>query len=444
MGLLAITWMALAPVLHCEFVNIDDAEYITNNPLVYAGVTIKGIAWAFTNTHFMHWFPLTYFSHMVMCTLGGSDPWWHHLCNLLLHACNVLLLFGVLKRMTGATWQSAMVAALFAVHPLNVESVAWISERSNVLSTLFWILTLVAYVDYVQKPSLGRYCVILVSYALGYLSKPMVVTLPVILLLLDYWPLDRWNERWKLIREKVPLFVMAIAGGVMTLINQYNIGVLGSLEHFPLQTRVSSTIWSYGTYLTKIFWPMRLAVFYPHPGNSLPWTLVCFEAVLLLVVTGILLLLSRQYRYLAVGWFWFGIAVAPVSGLMQAGDHAMADRYMYVPAIGIFIAVVWGLSDVISGFRKRRFVLFAQITLGVGVFTALIMVPVTTILQERTTEDIRGRVYGVLSAFGGGVSILPVVGAGTLADTIGVGKTILIFSGIILFYGVYRVIKRTV
>ena len=371
-GLVAITWMAFAQTLNCGFVDLDDAAFFVNNPHVCAGLTAKGIAWAFTNMHLMHWFPLTYISHMIVCELSGLNPWAHHLGNLLLHICNVILLFSVLKKMTGTRWRSTFVAALFAVHPLNVESVAWISERSNVLSTFFWILTWSAYMDYVQKPISSRYRTVLLWYVLGFLSKPLLVTLPVVLLLLDCWPLNRLKEGWKLIWEKLPLFVLATAGALMTIVAQSNIGAFRSLEQFPMSIRVSNAIWSYGTYLAKAFWPMQLAVFYPHPGNSLPMALVCTEAILLLVVTGLFLLLARQYPYLTIGWFWFGITLMPMIGLMQVGNHAMADRHTYVPMIGVFIALVWGLSDAMATMKKSRFALFTQITLGIGIFMALI------------------------------------------------------------------------
>jgi Flp pilus assembly protein TadD len=335
-----------------DFLNYDDDSYVTENRHVQGGLTWKGITWAFTTTHASNWHPLTWLSHMLDCQLYGLNPKGHHLTNLLLHIANTLLLFLVLKRMTGALWRSAFVAGLFALHPLHVESVAWVAERKDVLSTFFWMTTMWAYVRYVECPRLGRYLLVLLLFSLGLMAKPMLITLPFVLLLIDYWPLSRFQfghgeaQRPKsvilshpmspflhLVREKIPL-----------------------LDVLPLQVRLANALVAYMSYIGKMIWPVHLAVFYPHPGMPPLWQ-AAGAGLLLLCVSVVVIRAARRSGYLAVGWLWYLGTLVPVLGLVQVGSQAMADRYTYVPLIGLFIVVAWGVADLAARWRYRRLVL---------------------------------------------------------------------------------------
>ncbi len=348
--LIAILVLVYAPATGFPFVNFDDNEYVTEVPQVQQGLTWGSVMWAMTTLEASFWHPLTWLSHMLDYQLFGLNPAGHHLTNLLLHLANVLLLFGVLHQMTGAVWRSALVAALFALHPLNVESVAWVAERKNVLSTLFWLLTIAAYVGYVRKPVWQRYVGMMGIFVLGLMAKPMLVTLPCVLLLLDFWPLGRLGKEGqefgrrlpRLVVEKLPLFIPVAAVSVLAIQAQSRAGALPSWEGLPLGTRVANAVFAYGLYLKKMVWPTDLAVFYPHPGNS--WE-IGSVALAALVLGGISLGVwwqGRSYRYLVVGWLWYVGTLFPVSGLIQVGGHSMADRYAYVPLMGLFIMVVWG------------------------------------------------------------------------------------------------------
>jgi protein O-mannosyl-transferase len=364
-----------------DFTNCDDPEYVTANPLVQKGLTNEGSRWAFANGSAGMWHPLTWLSHMLDCQLFGLNPAAHHRVNVVLHLINAILLFFVLKRMTGAQERSAIVAAIFALHPLRVESVAWVAERKGLLSAFFWILALWAYVRFTERRSWPRYLVVLLLFVLGVMAKPMVVTLPFVLLLLDFWPLNRLrlgsaapgssavptsgaalgrlSERVSVseaIREKLPFFAVSFAASLATF--WASRAVAGALGDLPVSARLSNAVVSYVRYLGKTLVPVDLAVIYPHPGT---WGLApTFASVVLLcaVSLGVLIFL-RSRSYLVVGWWWFLGTLVPVIGLVQAGSQAMADRFTYLPQIGLLIALVWGVADLTGGFPRRRTVLTA-------------------------------------------------------------------------------------
>ena len=340
------------------FTNLDDDEYVTDNAAVRAGLAWHGALWALTARYASNWHPLTWISHMLDCQLFGLSPTGHHLVNLLFHIANTIFLFLLLARMTGCLWRSAFVAALFGLHPLHVESVAWVAERKDVLSTFFWMLTLGAYLHYTQSPKPARYLLVLLAFALGLMAKPMLVTLPLVLLLLDLWPLGRLAREkggqgdharsWrKLVWEKIPLFVLAAASSAVTFVVQQGSGAVGSLELYPLGVRAANAIVAYVSYIAKMFWPAHLAVFYSHPGASLPIWQVAGSGLLLVCIT-VLAIRARGRPYLAVGWLWYVVTLVPVIGLVQVGHQAMADRYTYVPLVGVFIIIAWGVPELLA------------------------------------------------------------------------------------------------
>ena len=363
--LVVLTFAAFWPVLGNGFVNLDDPSYVTKNPYIRSGVTLQAVKWALTTGHNSNWHPLTWISHMIDRRLFGLDPTGHHAVNLLLHMANVILLFAVLRRMTGSLWKSAFVAALFGVHPLHVESVAWISERKDVLSTFFWLLTMWAYARYVQRPSVLRYLWVFGALALGLTAKPMLVTLPFVLLLLDYWPLERFAKRrdknagerwsgWKLILEKAPLIALAMTSSVITYIVQQKGGAVSTLGLIPPGMRVSNAVVAYVTYIGKTVWPRDLAVFYPHPGDSLRLWQILGAAVVLACITLAVFRAAQRRRYLAVGWLWYLGTLVPVIGLVQVGAHAVADRYTYIPLVGLFMIAAWGIPELAEKGRKEE------------------------------------------------------------------------------------------
>jgi Flp pilus assembly protein TadD len=369
------TFAVYCQVCSYDLVNFDDPIYVYKNQNVQSGITLDGIKWAFTTGHAGNWHPLTWLSHMLDCQLFGTDPGWHHLTNLLLHIANTLLLFAVFKRMTHALWQSAFVAAAFALHPLHVESVAWIAERKDVLSALFWILTMAAYLRYVKRPCVSRYCLVVASLILGLMAKPTLVTLPFVLLLLDYWPLDRIHLAGQtpkkarpsrklspqtLVVEKIPLFVIVLASSITTLIVQRRAGAMRQVENFGLTVRLANASISYLTYVTKMIWPRRLAMFYPHPGNSVSIFYAAFSIVVLVVITIGVLRYARSRRYLLTGWFWYLGTLVPMIGLVQVGSQAMSDRYSYLPLTGLFIIFAWGFPDLLAKWRYREYALRAS------------------------------------------------------------------------------------
>jgi Tfp pilus assembly protein PilF len=344
---------AFWPAFHCGFVNFDDDAYITANPHVQQGLNWNSVGWALTTFDAANWHPLTWLSHIFDFQLYGLQPAGHHVTSLLLHLANSILLFLVLRELTGAFGRSALVAALFAVHPLRVESVVWVAERKDVLSTFFGMLTLWAYVRYARERD-GRdvqgkvfYRAALVFFALGLMAKPMLVTLPFVLLLLDVWPLRRWQAvvpcSWQLIKEKIPFFVLAVGSSAVTLLVQNSAGAVKSLFRFSFGQRLANVPVSYARYLGKIFWPENLAVFYP-PRRWQAWE-VAGATLALALVSGWVLWQWRARPYLAVGWFWFLGTLVPVIGFVQTGDQALADRYSYVPCVGVLIMVVWGIHE---------------------------------------------------------------------------------------------------
>ena len=358
LALVGVAIAAYLPVVHNDFVYYDDPKYVTENAVVLRGLTLPGIRWAFTTGTDANWFPLTWMTHMLDVQLYGAHAGGHHVTNLMLHVISTLLLFGVLYRMTGAMGRSGFVAGLFALHPLHVESVAWVAERKDVLSTLFWMLTLWAYVWYVRKPQLKRMLLVLLMFALGLMSKPMLVTLPFVLLLLDAWPLNRLSERSirQLIVEKLPMFALAIASSIVTFIVQRKGGAVGGLEAYPLVLRIGNALVSYVGYIGRMFWPARLAAFYPYP-ESLSTGAALGAAVILAAITFLAIRNARSRPYLIVGWLWYLGTLVPVIGLIQVGNQAMADRYTYVPLIGLFIIIAWGAYDLLAKWTLRRIVL---------------------------------------------------------------------------------------
>jgi len=386
--LMVATFCIYSQVQDHEFVSFDDPIY-TQNPNVKAGFTSESVKWAFTTMDSEDWSPVNWLSHMLDYQLYGMHPKGHHLTNLFFHIANALLLFMVLHRMTGALWQSGFVAAMFAFHPLNVESVAWAAERKNVLSTLFWLLTMWAYIHYAAKPTIKSYGLVFLFFTLGLMSKPMLVTLPFALLLLDYWPLRRLkfeqerggneisekntarrSEVFRLVLEKIPLFLLTTGLSIVTFIAQKSFGAMNYAENLTFSTRVTNAMVSYLEYLGKMIWPRGLSILYPHPGNALAvWQgILCGMA--LLGITIISIRLIRKAPYFAVGWFWYLGTLLPVIGIVQAGGHAMADRYAYIPLIGIFIIVAWGVPELMSKWRYKEKVL--SISVGIIIFTLLI------------------------------------------------------------------------
>ena len=352
-----------------DFICFDDKPYVTENRRVQSGLTVKGFIWAFTTFHASNWHPLTWLSHMLDCELYGLNPMGHHWTSLHIHIANTLLLFFILQYMTGALWRSAFVAALFALHPLHVESIAWVAERKDVLSTFFGMLALLSYCRYAKQPSLAGYLLIILFLSMGLMAKPMLVTLPFLLLLLDFWPLERLRfvTVFRLVLEKIPLFVPVIISSCLTFMAQQSSGAVKSLESFPLTVRAANAFVSYASYAVKAIWPHNLTVFYPHPGNSLPLWQV-FGAILLVGGASVLAIRSlKKYPYIAVGLFWYLGTLVPVIGLIQVGPQAMADRYTYIPMTGLFIIIAWGFSDLSTKWHYRKIVLtlFAVIILSV-------------------------------------------------------------------------------
>jgi tetratricopeptide (TPR) repeat protein len=415
--LLLLTFLLFLPLRGHEFINYDDQRYVTENHQVRQGLTPAGVLWAFTTTHGANWHPLTWLSHMTDVQLFGMNPGRHHLVNLLFHLASTALLFAALVRMTGAMGKSALVAALFAVHPLHVESVAWIAERKDVLSTFFWMASLVAYQRYVARPEPRRYLLLTLLFIGGLMSKPMLVTLPLTLLLLDYWPYgrlhairDRQGRRggakrgpptraaqtsttgvsqqgrdtlrdrtpqpalarfWPVLTEKIPLLALSAVSAVVTYLVQQQGGAVSSLGLLPPQARVANALTSTVAYLGKMIVPRGLAVFYPHPLSVPAWQPVT-ALLLLFVVSAAVVSLARSKPYLLAGWLWYLVTLAPVLGIVQAGGQSMADRYTYVPLLGLFVALSWLVPDLVPHGPSRRLVLGC---LGAGAVAVLL--PVT-------------------------------------------------------------------
>ena len=354
--LAVITLAAFWRVLECDFINYDDNLYVTENRHVQAGFTRESVRWALTARYEATWQPLVWLSYILDYQLYGLRAYGYHLTNLLLHIANTLLLFLIFRRMTGSLWRSAFVAVLFAIHPLHVESVAWVAERKDVLSTLFWVLTIWAYFSYTKRPEIKSYLLVILAFALGLMAKPVLVTLPFALLLLDFWPLCRFPRHWKLLWEKVPLFALAVGSCVMTSITLQEGGALSSLERLPFDVRLANALISYVKYIRKMLWPRDLAIIYPHPMAGLPVWQVMGAVLALVCLSALIIRAVRRRPYLAVGWLWYIGTLVPMIGLAQVGTQALADRYTYVPLIGIFIIVAWGVPDLPAlGKAERRY-----------------------------------------------------------------------------------------
>ena len=397
--LLAFATLALyAPVARAPFLNFDDNVYSTDSPQVRAGLSWNTVVWAFRTPKALDWHPITWLSFALDCQIFGLNPGGYHTTNLLLHAANAVLLFLMLESATGLVWRSLAVAALFALHPINVESVAWIAERKNVLSMFFFLLALAAYGWYTRRPGIGRYLAVTLAFALGLMSKAQVITFPFCLLLLDYWPLGRIAPTrelgtelahgpvggpylWKLIGEKIPWFAMSAASAVITMNTggqafNYMLMTDASQTEFPLWVRLGNAAIGYVKYLGKAFWPVNLALVYPHPGLAISIPAAEFSALAIIAIS-IIAVIFRRRRHLFVGWFWFLGTLVPMIGLVQIGVHAMADRYAYIPLLGIFVIVNWCAADL----TKRRHVPTAVATAG----TAAILLVVGLALHRQVS-----------------------------------------------------------
>jgi tetratricopeptide (TPR) repeat protein len=369
--LAAIIWVVFGQTLHYGFVNFDDDKYVYENPAVAGGLTLKGIVWAFTRVYAFNWHPVTWISHMLDCQLYGLNPGGHHLTNILLHTAAAILLFLVLREMTGFLWRSAFVATVFAIHPLHVESVAWVAERKDVLSGLFFMLTVGAYVRYARCPgSPARYGLVLLLFALGLMCKPMLVTLPFVLVLLDYWPLNRlgadagaqpvfrlggWLIPRRPILEKLPMLGLVAASCAATLFAQSKI--IRWFEQVPFRGRVGNALVSCVAYLGQMFWPSGLAVLYPFPAHGWPRWETTLAPILLIAISAGVFDLRKTRPYLLVGWLWYLVMLAPVIGILQVGPQARADRYTYLPQIGLYLLLAWSAADLCAGWRGRRVLL---------------------------------------------------------------------------------------
>ena len=363
-------------VFHFDFVNFDDPDYIANNSHVRQGITADSIEWALTSAEAANWFPVTRLSHMLDVQLFGFSPGWHHLTNVLFHTLATLLLFAFLHRATGARWPSAFVAFVFALHPLHVESVAWVAERKDVLSAFFWFLALWAYVRYAERPGAARYLLVLLAFCLGLMSKPMIVTLPLVMLLLDVWPLRRWPlHRWAApLWEKLPFFALSVAAAIATYAVQSGAGAAEAVE-IPLGLRAENALVSYAVYIAKMFWPTRLAVFYPYP-QGLPLWQVATAALVLAGISALVVWRFRTQPYLTIGWLWYLVTLVPVIGLVQVGAQARADRYTYVPMVGLSIMLAWGAVSVALHWPRTRPAIVALATVACAACVPLTWVQV--------------------------------------------------------------------
>ena len=359
--LVALIWIVFGQTLTHDFVNYDDKTYVYGNSLISAGLSADGLMETFVDTRTNNWHPLTLISHMIDCQWYGLQPGGHHFTNVLLHSLAAVLLFLVLRQITSvkgqsnagaartSDWRSAFVAAVFAIHPLRVESVAWIAERKDVLSGIFFFLTLLAYARYVRERSIGRYLTMSILFACALMSKPMVVTLPVVLILLDYWPFNRISDLksvWRVTLEKLPLFGLSLASSIVTFLLQER--STGSIAQLPFSWRLENALVSYVTYIFQIFWPTNLTVFYPHPEDTLPLWQIAGAAALLVAITWISFVLRRSRPYLLVGWLWYLVMLLPVIGIVEVGLQGHADRYTYLPHVGLYIALTWLIADLLK------------------------------------------------------------------------------------------------
>ncbi|CAB5093917.1 Tetratricopeptide TPR_2 repeat protein [Olavius algarvensis associated proteobacterium Delta 3] len=414
--LVAAIVLVYRPVKDFEFLDFDDDGYVTGNVRVPYGLTWKNIRWAFTTSDMSNWHPLTWISHMADCQLFGLNAGAHHQTNVLIHVVNSVLLLWLVYRMTGAVWKSAFVAALFALHPLHVESVAWISERKDLLSTFFGFLAVYVYIGYARQKRGSSYIISLLCYALSILAKPMMVTLPFLLLLFDFWPLERVHHVFQrtehtlrtwtgLVIEKIPFFCISALSSVMTVFAQTQAGAVKTLDAFPLDVRVFNAIVAYLQYLIKTVWPRQLAGFYPHPGYSLGPGEVFSSLIALAGISYLAVRQARKRPYFFVGWFGYLGMLVPVIGLVQVGSQAMADRYSYLPLIGLFIIAAWGLPELLAGRRHGKAILRG------GGILALIMLGVLSARQVGHWRDTKTLSYYILSVTQDNVIILNSLGA---------------------------------
>jgi protein O-mannosyl-transferase len=365
---LAVFWQ----VNHFDFINFDDNIYITGNSIVQSGLTLEGIRWAFGSKYFGLWNPLVWLSFMLDYQLYGLNAGGYHLTNLILHILSALLLFWLFNRMTGSLWSSTFVAAFFALHPLHVESVAWIAERKDVLSAFFWMLTLCLYVYYTEKPVTKRYLLVILGFISGLLSKPMIITLPVIMILLDYWPLRRFESHkgkiflWQL-KEKILFFILSV---ILAFITSYTPGSSMDVKNIPLISRLANAPVAFVAYLGKTFWPQDMAIFYPMLEHIPLWQVG--GAIILIIIISVTVIVTIKYLpYLFVGWFWYTITILPVIGIIQIGDFAMTDRYHYLPSIGIAIMLAWGMPFLFPGTTTRKKILFPAAIAFLAILTFL-------------------------------------------------------------------------
>jgi len=392
LGLAVMTFAIYAQVIGHQFITLDDDAYIRENAMVNRGVTLAGVAWAFTTFDQGNWHPLTWIAHMIDSQLFGMNAGGHLVVNALINVANTLLVFWFLFRTTHARWPSALVAALFALHPLHVESVAWAAERKDTLSTFFGLLSLIAYARYAEARSNSRYAWTAITLALGLLAKPMLVTWPFVMLLLDYWPLRRFDltsrkdvatKLWPLLREKLPLFATVAASAVITTLAQSHGGAVRTFQEFPIALRVVNAVVSYAKYLLLTFWPNDLAVYYPYTTAGTPaWQIIC-AAFLLIGITAFFFFQPRKLSgYLVVGWLWFLGTLVPVIGIVQVGGQTMADRYFYIPSIGLFIVIAFGLADFARSWRVAP-----SVRTGIAVAVLLILATLTNAQIHRWTDS---------------------------------------------------------
>jgi tetratricopeptide (TPR) repeat protein len=362
-----------------DFVNYDDNLYVTSNEHVQRGLTGEGVSWAFTNREIANWHPVTWLSHMLDVNLFGMDPRGHHLTSVLIHAAGSLLLFLTFSFMTGSLWPAFAVAVVFALHPLHVESVAWVAQRKDVLAGFFWMASVLAYSWYVRKPGVLRYLAVVLPFILGMMSKPVLVSLPLVLLLLDYWPLQRWEApvfglsagKGRLLLEKAPLALLSMIMSFLTFHAQKAAGALTAAQEYPLAERLANVCTSYVLYIRKSVWPSDLAVFYPFYGRqTAPWHVPGAVAVLVLISLGAFFAV-RKRPYYAVGWLWYIVTLVPVIGFVQVGGQAMADRYAYIPLVGLSIVLAWGVDDLV---RTRPLFKKAAAALSVLLMVAMALV----------------------------------------------------------------------
>jgi tetratricopeptide (TPR) repeat protein len=356
------TFAAYYQVRSFEFVEYDDPDY-SLNPHVRNGITADALRWAITSREDSNWFPVTRISHLIDAQLFGSESGWHHLTNVLLHSVAALLLFAILLYSTGAVWRSALVALLFGVHPLHVESVAWVAERKDVLCALFWFLTLLVYLRYAKRPTWDRYLVVILVFSLGLMSKPMMVTLPFVLLLFDFWPLRRVTLHWhRALWEKVPLVALSAAASAIAYFAQRSTGAL-SMIRVSIGMRVENALVSYVAYIAKMFWPSGLAVLYPYPSSIPIWQTAC-AGLIVAGITALVLVKAHTLPYLTLGWFWYLGTLVPVIGLVQVGFQSHADRYTYIPLVGLFVMLSWGAGDIVSRWPRAQPTVVYAIAIG--------------------------------------------------------------------------------